>query len=722
MATDQKNVTVESFLHALSSIDAVRSPAFSSFNPPPATSSSHESQWRPTWATRAVSFVSFSNLESPSARRPSAHRTRMSVPTVFTLPSPAKPTDPRTPFKLPSARPLSKSPPAPTSAFTRTSTASSVLAPPVDIVSNPGDRRSSRISSFGMHRSNSAMVAAEVQGMGRVALARETLVERLGSETAEKAIAAAGEPLPALSFGHVFPNAGPPALDAFGNPSSARKSTPSQVAATTPLVDQRLGFVRSWLESSPELADEDPREPWPKAEEDDDDQHDPVLHRVTGSQLDVEDADADEATGEVDEIRVGGKSVRLLLRSKRRREEDDGQQRSPVAASSPDLPLVEAPPPRAPPATPRSATGSRSGTPPVDHSTPASGCLCGRGDDEGGRMVQCDDCCVWYHLKCLRIPSASSTPKSLFPSGSRPPNVLSSLRKELGQEWFCFRCADVAPVRTPQAPAESSAKRPKLIHPSTPVFYREPTFAPTSVDPQPPCNVYLNRAADVVLAPTPHTSSIRHFPPPSPTQHYNAPVTPQFGHVRLQSTPRSPLFFRAGRTRMVSGAFDDLPSAGQGGWVSSWDGHVFGVEEPMTPVHEEEDWANMTLTPSRSLSTTAAYGSADYTMGSSSSGGHHYEAYSQRLFSSPVAQQLAGPFHSSPTSYRSRVPSNSLFFPIQAGSYSQQQPLMDSYAAPQASGMAMSTSGLGIGFGFGQVQLHGALPSRFFRLPVLRRV
>ncbi|KAL8283724.1 hypothetical protein RQP46_005519 [Phenoliferia psychrophenolica] len=696
----EDGVTVDSFLQALSSLDST-SPHGTPVapDPSPARTTSH--------GTRSGSF---NTLESPST--PS--RSASSRTGAFPLSSPSPSTSaPRAATR--SSRRAPPTTPTPSSSFANQSGVfPSALEPSPEIVTaSPAELRNGRLHAFGMRRSNSAMVAAEVQGMGRVALAREVLVERLGPDTAEQAIAAAGTPLLPLAFGHVLPRASLPALEAFRPaPFLGRKPQPSQVAAKGPVVDERLGLVRSWLESSPDLADDDAPETWSAVPTEWDEDFEPAHRTRSSKSQSLEEpaptaSDADEMLDQPDEIRVGGKSVRLLVRSKRRRvEEDEGLD---VDSNDPDVDMEMEEDAASTSTSSQHTTmrrqASKSRAVPVEPSTSASvsvaagelGCFCGCPDEED-TMVQCDDCRVWYHLACLRITSAKQLPK----------------------RWFCTRCEPsetIVPER-----AAPPGKRLRLAQPTTPVFYREPTFVSGPPSPRVKGNFYHNSAADVVLAPSPQTSPSRRFAPQSPVhQHAPTPVTPQFGHIRAADyAPRSPLFFRAGRSRMVSGAFDDLPAV-QGGWVSSWDGHVFGVEEPLAPLDGDSDfWRDMTLTPSRSLSSSAfgwEAGIQTPTSGArrtrlasgalipstpsqdffSNIDAHPDPLVAQRLFGSPAAHHSPAPSHfttpASPLSKgtRARIPS-AAFFAQSPGSRLGQSFTSDSFSAGHSRRVSASRS------------------------------
>ncbi|KAM0756197.1 hypothetical protein T439DRAFT_320893 [Meredithblackwellia eburnea MCA 4105] len=631
-------VTVQLFLHALSTLD--ETPA--TLEEGPFHDSGVSTLLTPRPSPRSIG--AFAILESPFAHTPSS----APPPRMLSAPTPSssfQTSSSPTPQPRASTEMSRNQSTASTSAQSRqplpfapfpspsTSGATEKLAPSPTFIQ--GDRQSpprgSNVYGIARRAATNEMVAAEVQGMGRVAFARTLLFERLGAPNAESAIAAAStskaiidnhqlQPSTEmhLAFGAVVPPAGPPLveLDVFG--AGPRKYSPPEGELLPPVVlDHRQQLVHSWLASG--FDDEDdvlgreglrddestawsavPKE-WDEdlAALDENRRARAAAAALAGHSGEEEEEDDDEVM-KTNEIRVGGKSVKLLLRSKRLREEEememvrtgslDGAGGVSVATSAPELLRQSS---RQQAAALKAMRASRPNPDVV-------GCVCDRGD-EGEAMVQCDDCRIWYHLECLHIPSARKLPK----------------------QWFCFRCLGEPGPHPSQG--QSSPKRAKLSHhhhqqqpPSTPILYREPTFVSATLSPRPKGNFYHNGAADVVLAPSPQSSPSRRFVPRSPAPHHQAtPVTPQLGshNPRHDYAPRSPLFFRAGRSRMLSGAFDDLPGAnGQhhphhlqqaGGWVSSWDGHNFGLEEPMAPMDDNEFWHDMTLTPSRSIQNTS---------------------------------------------------------------------------------------------------------------------
>lgn len=582
------------------------------------------------------------------------------------------------------------------------------------------------------------MVAAQVEGMGRVALSRSLLFSQLGPDSAREAIAAAAllpSTPPALVFGIGSHGEGSSsstqAFDAFGHvktvaTSFSLKPRRSGGKIGSHVIDERLGRVRSWLESDDEEEEEleekrqltwstAPRE-WEQeiAEEE--------RRRLVESRLEpeleiayVEEEETEEAPPVLhQQVRVGGKNIRILLTTKRKRVEEDGEgggeraegeTGSEAAVGEEDMEEAEEAPVEAPPV--RSAPKTRAALAMQldrQESRRPNGkgravedivdCICHQPDDEEQPMIQCDECQVWLHLACLQIPSS----------------------KRLPQQWSCFRCTDSDQPELPSAkrvriqddePLETIAGSP-----STPTFpHQEPILVASSSSPRPRNNFYRGYAPDMALAPSPKSSPIRRHAaiPRSPVANHvlPIPVTPKLTHDnRADYSPRSPLFYRTGRVRMVSGGgFEDPHAVGlQGAWVGGWDGHVFGNSHGYKehyPMDTDDDfqpksWHDMTMTPSRTVassfewetpgraragpSTTATPRTASQTFLSalhnendSHEGGHQRApSFAQRLFGSPthhprvVPSSTSAPYYPPPSSplhpkgarvARQRVPS-----------------------------------------------------------------
>lgn len=472
----------------------------------------------------------------------------------------------------------------------------SVLAPSPNIVTaTPVARRTGRLNAFApapLRRSASSMVAAEIKGMGRVAMAKSVLVEHLGVETAEQAIAAAHDPIQALSFGDVSPIFGvkePVIVDAFAASSSARNKAGADLeedSADPAPVDERLKLVRSWLDS-PEVTDEESHETWSSIPKEWDEDHPADRGDSSTSQSSTQaqvssfeiGEEAEEDLEQKSEIRVGGKSVRVLLRTKRRRTEEDGHLDESAATAQPseyDQKSDEQPLSDDENASYSSQRPSKAAA--NDDEDDEVHCICHR-PDEGEPMVQCDDCRIWYHLQCLGIPSA----------------------KKLGKTWFCFRC-DVVTNQSSTTPQKRS--RVQYQRQVTPTFsHQEPVLVASAMSPRADGHFYYNSAADLVLAPSPQASSSRRVQPRSPII-TAAPSTPRLTDSRSDYAPYSPLLYRSTRSRMTSAAgtvFDDMPASGYPG--GQWDATAplfSGYDD-----HELEEDLFRCSTPSRSLSSSA---------------------------------------------------------------------------------------------------------------------
>jgi hypothetical protein len=423
------------------------------------------------------------------------------------------------------------------------------VAEPVPTASTqtPDNRCSNRLKAFVAPSGANTLVAAEVQGMGRVAMARNILFDRLGSSSAEEAIAAGSQPRRVISFGDVAPANGSPIVKAFERSSSCIDPA---LQPESPVIDERLVQIRSWLES-PESSDEENRESWSTIPKEWDTELDTIAQDVAPVKVEDPTAVEDEDLATLrKEVRVGGKSVRVLWKTRRNQPTEDDVDSQSGAIEDGDISEMDD----------VFSSGSKR------KARDASHCICNYGDERGGAMVQCDACEIWYHLKCLRIPSA----------------------RQLGSTWSCFRCERM------ETPALSSpAKRARHEAPATPVTsYREPTFVPSSFSPRPRSNFHYGAAADDVLAPAlPGNSPTRRFLPAP------APATPQ--HGRHEYGPDSPLLHRASRSRMISSTFEDPPVA----WTQQWDASTLPHDEHNVMAPLDADFWQCS-TPSRTISTT----------------------------------------------------------------------------------------------------------------------
>ena len=468
-------MTMDSFLETLSSVDNHSiPPLLPSFQPrrssPPSIAASPE-----------YAYASFSTLESPStpsllhSSSSSSNRRRTSSTPSLT------PREPTTPIQTP-------------------------LAPQALSFDTPIKIRTDRLRAFDADpaqssatlNKSSALVTAELGAMGRVIISRNILVETFGRETTESVInAAAVAPAPTV-FGQSLARASTglqeslPILESFADRSRfVRKD--EQMSAVPLILDERMNSIRQWLDS-PEMVEEDSRDSWsfvPK-------EWDRELDQRAGEVLVMSDVGEDEGR---EEIRVGGKGVKVLLRSKKRRAEDT-----------------------------------------VD-----------------------------------RHAAADTTPATPTMKKARP-------------------------------------------------SFAGPILVETHFTPQSKGNFYRTAQPDMALAPSPQTSpatSRRQIPiismsSPTRPSHTNAeasssaprlplPVTPKLDRrIRADYSPRSPLFYRSGRNRAISGHFDDsLPYAQHWTTVDEGERVSRAATGLLAPIGDDEShpksWHDLTSTPSRSL-------------------------------------------------------------------------------------------------------------------------
>ncbi|KAK4052384.1 hypothetical protein OIV83_002186 [Microbotryomycetes sp. JL201] len=507
---------------------------------------------------------------------------------------------------------------------------------------------------------NAAMVAAQVDGMGRVALSRQVLVDQLGPENAEQAIAAAAaasfaaqaaddaQYAPAFGSSRVaveleegadgvasLTSRRKTSFNVFDAPSfKSRLARPKRRGGKGGfhILDDKLNHIRSWLASDDEEDLEDENrdktwvsvpDSWRKDQQWASDEATQIKQRRLEPALeysrehDLDDEDWPREGDSQGRVRVGGKSVRPLLHTKRQRllaDEDDDESKT------------------------NGKNRAHAGV---------VNCICGRIDTVSAdeTMVQCDDCHDWMHLDCLDFASADQLPSP----------------------YFCHRCADERADRGRQGKRSRRRSNSPVIgvSPSTPMLSSEPTLVATSFSPRASGSFYRSSTGgDLLLAPSPMSSPTRRHvqvPPRSP-QHMGLPqmpVTPKLSTLpKADYTPRSPLFYRGGRSRVVSGHFEE------GAWIGGWDSNNnFGYDDH-TAVASEDTWHDLTMTPSRTVSNTlewetpnssrrasTVFGSGTHTGPRSAAQDflatlHHDDnvgighsrapSYNQRLFGSPV--------------------------------------------------------------------------------------
>ncbi|SCZ89296.1 BZ3500_MvSof-1268-A1-R1_Chr1-1g01088 [Microbotryum saponariae] len=216
--------------------------------------------------------------------------------------------------------------------------------------------------------------------------------------------------------------------------------------------------------------------------------------------------------------------------------------------------------------------------------------------------------------------------------------------------------------------------------PKTPTLsHSEPMFSASSLSPR-PTHYFLSSGPDMVLAPSPQASPSprRRSHPSHPHSPANAtvsvPVTPQFNQPRADYSPRSPLFYRGARMRMMSGQFEDPSQAHHttGGWTAGWDGTNFGYEDPNSfpaisfQSSEEDEWHDLTLTPTRALGSSSSFSWAETMLSPNASGRRSRLPSGVPLIGATSASQdFLGALH------HDRVPSNGAFSATMASHVAQ---------------------------------------------------
>lgn len=528
-----------------------------------------------------------------------------------------------------STPPFSLPPPAGIASFSSPSilpvSSPTALAPsPTIHPATPSPRRITRLHAFSAQAPSrtSSLVPAEVKGLGRVALDRDVLFKALGEETAQEAMRKAREKEMGrrLAFGNVDAEVGEGlvGIEPFAVGKKKGKKMKSKgkgkgknlsgfgLGGEEMEMDEeiflaeagreKLRPVKKWLEASEVGSEgedeEDGRggEGWSTAPDSWHAELDEFAKTHAAARLEREltysdsgnEENEDEMMEEREEkpvIRVGGKNITMLVRSKRNRlaedqyqgsvegEEEEGENEdesiTPTTTTPTKFKIQRFP-------TNKKGKGRADVT-----TNEIVSCLCGNGD-EGEAMVQCDDCRIWFHLDCLEIPSV----------------------KQLPREWFCFRCTGVPPPPSRAEPPSPKRTRIAPPPPSTPIVRREPILVETALSPRPKGNFYRNSAPDMVLAPSPQVSPSRRLAPRTPI--IPRVVTPPLGSSRADYSPRSPLFSRAPRTRFISGASASEDAA-------HWDGGaIFSLpsEENLVGAWEEDrlgTWNDLTMTPSRAV-------------------------------------------------------------------------------------------------------------------------
>ncbi|GAA6046975.1 hypothetical protein JCM3770_003459 [Rhodotorula araucariae] len=403
-------------------------------------------------------------------------------------------------------------------------------------------------------------------------------------------------PLPAFALG---------AAAATGKPVHPGLSTAS---TTPPGAPNRLSKLQSWLAEDDEGTSEDEEDKRPGAAAGAEAMFkaaaatSKVAAAVPAPPMQLVDAPpSDEEPEEEVQIRVGGKSVQVL---RQRRHADTEQHQQQQALADAQGMTTRA-------STRASAKGK---------GRAVLECLCGVPADGQSAAVQCVECDVAFHLACLNAVSV----------------------KQLASPWTCSRCV-VAEEQQPahaQAGPDSGRATPQLVNRrvrigtnTIPHVYREPTFVASTPVSAPRGNNF-SHCADMALAPSPTASPVRRFAstvaPTSPVPSVAKlpiPVTPKFGEATVvrapgDYSPTSPQNYRmrAGRTRMISGG-----AFLSGEWLNSWDAPTADGDEPPQPastpvsgglsslVDDEwhlPAWSDVTMTPSRALSSATPGGTS----------------------------------------------------------------------------------------------------------------
>ncbi|GAA5939583.1 PHD finger domain-containing protein [Sporobolomyces koalae] len=498
--------------------------------------------------------VSFSTLESPST--PSSTHS-----TLF-------PSPPTKSAALPVANPASRS------ARLSASTGASGSISPSIIMSMPSTSASATASNA---VATTSSLFGTAPGMGRIALARRHTY--LG-------VPSASDPVPSL-------------LPAF---QPGRKPTDPSTSPSKPIktagAASSVSKLQSWLD------DDD-------SEEEDSLAKPPIL-KASMMQSAV---DASKASDEEMEIRVGGKSVKVLR--KRVLEETGEDSPDPVTLS------------------PRDSKGKQR----------ALDCICGETvskDESAHGTISCKLCETSFHLACLSVNS----------------------RRHLPLEWECEQCTtnqSASGSQTADASVKDSFETPQKrartggSSMTTPPLSSEPTFVDSTFSPIPRGN--FEACPDIALAPSPTSSPKRQYAavPTSPllsASKVAIPATPQFGKEsdpRSDYSPCSPLFSRKSRSRLVSGVFDSAPFGSD--WTTEFDDTLAPFGDSLGPMWDPS-------TPSRVAGSAGGGGTTGWETPFASRSRqpttlhtqsvNHLRTPSQDIFSGSALDYVQGGRHTAP--------------------------------------------------------------------------
>ncbi|KPV73611.1 uncharacterized protein RHOBADRAFT_54810 [Rhodotorula graminis WP1] len=613
MSKSNTQFTVESFISTLASLDANVSPrAAQSQRPNLSVAVPTPSQAKHVSFSTLESPSTPSSLVSPSLRHPTppqASAAPVAVPGLF-YSSPAPPH-----AALPSRAPMSAVRPG---QLLGGSLSRSFSAPVVPTLGNPQQAP----PRAGPAPSGSLFGAAA--GMGRVATRRGapgTLGQQpqtASSPVKRATLGGAALPSPAPVIGaarSAAPSSSLLPAFALGAHAASSRANPGRTATLpTSASTSRLSKLQSWLAQG----DDD------GTSEDEDEAKKPgataagaeamlkaaaatskVAAAVAAPPLQLIDAPpSDDERSPARRARVGGKSVQGLR--DRRNSRDQHVQPQPAQALAPALAQQQVAGDAQGMTTRRRASVKGKGRAVLE-------CTCGSSAEGEEGAVSCIECDAAFHLACLDVDSVS----------------------QLVSPWTCSRCLVAAAGGVEAGEEGCRAATPKLADKrvrigttTTPHLYQEPTLV-ASTPVAPPRGNNFSHCADMALAPSPTAS-----PPGPERRRLPIPVTPHFGEAAIQRapgdySPTSPQNYRtrAGRTRMISGgAFLN------GEWLnSSWDspGAPTDAEPPRgaretTPVQsgglsslvdgdvvdpwQLPAWSDVTMTPSRALTSSATPG------------------------------------------------------------------------------------------------------------------
>jgi hypothetical protein len=152
-----------------------------------------------------------------------------------------------------------------------------------------------------------------------------------------------------------------------------------------------------------------------------------------------------------------------------------------------------------------------------------TGCFCEGKNEEGGGMVCCDGCSIWYHLSCCGIHTED----------------------DLDDQWFCTRCSEprtYPKVEATASPVDRVPVTPKLQY----------TTGPSLSATDETTRTYHAHTSDAALAPSPNFSATGKFSISllDTPAFYASPRAPSGSSAYSKNTPSTPLL--QPRMRIVS--------------------------------------------------------------------------------------------------------------------------------------------------------------------------